>query len=62
MIALLPDHGAYDPTVGTALLTQNRAQDFIFIPENPPPEGWENQMCEIISKVRLFHCPQGRCS
>ena len=28
--------------------------DFIFIPEKPPGEDWEDQMCSIISKVRLF--------
>lgn len=27
--------------------------DFIFIPENPPAEDWEDQMCDIISKVCL---------
>ena len=27
--------------------------DFIFIPEKPPAEDWEDQMCSIISKVRL---------
>ncbi|KAI9826143.1 MAG: 6-phosphofructokinase, alpha subunit [Thelocarpon impressellum] len=26
--------------------------DFIFIPENPPSENWESQMCEIIAKHR----------
>lgn len=25
--------------------------DFIFIPERPPAEDWENQMCRIIGKV-----------
>ena len=27
--------------------------DFIFIPESPPDQDWEAQMCEIISKVKL---------
>ena len=27
--------------------------DFIFIPENPPSEHWEKQMCDIIAKVLL---------
>ena len=27
--------------------------DFIFIPESPPDQDWEGQMCEIISKVKL---------
>lgn len=27
--------------------------DFIFIPESPPDRDWEDQMCEIISKVGL---------
>ncbi|KAF3939668.1 6-phosphofructokinase [Dactylella cylindrospora] len=26
--------------------------DYIFIPEKPPGEGWENQMCDIISRHR----------
>ena len=26
--------------------------DFIFIPESPPAEDWEDQMCGIISKHR----------
>ena len=26
--------------------------DFIFIPENPPAQDWEAQMCSIISKVK----------
>ena len=25
--------------------------DFIFIPENPPAENWEKQMCTVIGKV-----------
>lgn len=25
--------------------------DFVFLPENPPLEGWETDMCNIISKV-----------
>ena len=25
--------------------------DFIFIPENPPPEHWQKEMCSIIGKV-----------
>lgn len=25
--------------------------DFIFIPESPPAENWQHQMCEIIAKV-----------
>lgn len=29
--------------------------DFIFIPENPPEEGWETQMCNIISKVGFMN-------
>jgi len=27
--------------------------DFLLIPENPPAEDWEDQMCDIISKVCL---------
>ena len=26
--------------------------DFVFMPEKPPPENWEAQMCGIVSKVR----------
>ena len=26
--------------------------DFVFLPEMPPSENWEKQMCEIVSKVR----------
>ena len=26
--------------------------DFVFLPEKPPAQGWENEMCAIISKVR----------
>ncbi|KAK6341731.1 6-phosphofructokinase, alpha subunit [Orbilia brochopaga] len=26
--------------------------DYIFIPEKPPPEGWETQMCDTISRHR----------
>lgn len=25
--------------------------DFVFIPENPPREGWEDDMCKIVTKV-----------
>lgn len=25
--------------------------DYVLIPENPPTEGWETSMCEIIAKV-----------
>jgi len=25
--------------------------DYIFIPENPPPENWEDEMCQVISRV-----------
>jgi 6-phosphofructokinase 1 len=25
--------------------------DWLFIPEMPPREGWEDDMCEIITKV-----------
>ena len=28
--------------------------DFVFIPESPPPENWESEMCEVIGKVS--HC------
>lgn len=28
--------------------------DYIFIPENPPPENWEEEMCEVIGKVRTI--------
>lgn len=28
--------------------------DFIFIPERPPAEDWENQMCRIIGKVSCW--------
>lgn len=27
--------------------------DFVFLPEKPPAEGWENEMCGIIAKVRF---------
>lgn len=26
--------------------------DFVFLPEMPPTEGWEDEMCKVISKVR----------
>ncbi|MBL8251318.1 MAG: 6-phosphofructokinase [Candidatus Competibacter sp.] len=26
--------------------------DYVLIPENPPPEGWENQMCELLRHGR----------
>lgn len=26
--------------------------DFVFLPETPPGENWESQMCSIVSKVR----------
>ena len=26
--------------------------DFVFMPEKPPPENWEDKMCGIVSKVR----------
>ena len=29
--------------------------DFIFIPESPPAQNWEDQMCNIISKVGSTH-------
>ena len=25
--------------------------DWLFIPENPPKEGWEDEMCSVLSKV-----------
>lgn len=28
--------------------------DFVFIPEKPPVEGWEDEMCGIIRKVPIF--------
>ena len=28
--------------------------DFVFIPEKPPMEGWEDEMCAIIRKVSIF--------
>ena len=28
--------------------------DFIFIPENPPSENWEDEMCHIVRKHRLM--------
>ncbi|KAK5137555.1 hypothetical protein LTR08_008535 [Meristemomyces frigidus] len=28
--------------------------DFIFIPENPPSENWEDEMCSIVSKHRAM--------
>ena len=28
--------------------------DFVFIPEHPPGEDWENQMCGIISRVSSY--------
>ncbi|KZF22696.1 6-phosphofructokinase [Xylona heveae TC161] len=28
--------------------------DFIFIPENPPEDGWEQEMCKIVSKHRAL--------
>ena len=31
--------------------------DYIFIPEMPPKESWESQMCDIITKVRFLGLP-----
>lgn len=31
--------------------------DWLFIPENPPRDGWEDEMCANIVKVGLFHSP-----
>lgn len=31
--------------------------DFIFIPESPPDRNWEDDMCDIISKVRCGSLP-----
>lgn len=28
--------------------------DYILIPENPPPGNWEEEMCEVIGKVRFY--------
>ena len=28
--------------------------DFIFIPENPPAEGWQSEMCKVIGKVSIL--------
>ena len=28
--------------------------DFVFLPEKPPAEGWETEMCDIIAKVSFF--------
>ena len=30
--------------------------DYIFIPEMPPKESWEDQMCDIITKVCFLGC------
>lgn len=31
--------------------------DFIFIPERPPTaDPWEDEMCEVIQRVRLYVC------
>ena len=27
--------------------------DFVFIPENPPPRDWKEQMCDIVKKVLI---------
>lgn len=29
--------------------------DFVFLPEKPPANGWENEMCDIISKVSFIY-------
>lgn len=29
--------------------------DFVFIPENPPVQGWEDEMCGIIQKVNKYY-------
>ena len=26
--------------------------DYVLVPENPPPAGWEDEMCELLRKVR----------
>ena len=31
--------------------------DFAFLPEKPPKEKWEDEMCQIIKKVRFSACP-----
>lgn len=31
--------------------------DWLFIPECPPRDGWEDDMCKIISKVTYYICP-----
>ena len=28
--------------------------DFVFLPERPPPENWEKQMCSVVTKVSLL--------
>lgn len=28
--------------------------DFVFLPEKPPANGWEDEMCEVIRKVNFF--------
>lgn len=28
--------------------------DFVFLPEKPPANGWEDEMCDVIRKVRFF--------
>lgn len=31
--------------------------DFVFLPEKPPANGWEDEMCDIIRKVNIFTPP-----
>ena len=34
--------------------------DFVFIPEKPPAQDWEQQMCDIIRRVSSVHYPRMR--
>ena len=31
--------------------------DWVFIPEDPPGEGWEDHMCARLGEVNLGHVP-----